>query len=126
VDNESLSERTQALGEEIMAWQQDVTRRIPRLRPWPSDAPVTTERIELELAVDQKATAHVAEAIAHYENLYLPRAKECYNELVRAGLTDDPKRRRIVESPQDLDGIRKSAQIIWTMAYIELPRLSSD
>jgi hypothetical protein len=80
----------------------------------------------LEVTVHQKATAHVAEAMAHYENLYLPRTRECYNELVRAGRADDPKRRRVVESPQDLEGIRKSAQIIWTMAYIELPRLSSD
>jgi hypothetical protein len=109
-----------------MAWQQDVTRRIPRLRPLPPEAPVTTERIESELNVAQKATAHVAEAMAHNETFYLPRTKECYNELVRAGLTDDLKRRGIVESPQDLEGIRKSAQIIWTMAYIELPRLSSD
>jgi hypothetical protein len=125
VDNDSLSERAQTLGQEIMAWREDVVMRIPRLRPWPGAGPASPERIELEQNVRQEAIDYEAAALAHYNNFYQPRTRECYDDLVRAGLADDPKRRRVVESPQDLEGIRKSAQIIWTMAAIELPRLSS-
>jgi hypothetical protein len=53
--------------------------------------------------VGRNASAHVAEAVPHYENFYRPRTRECYDEPVRAGLPEDP------------DGVARAAPTVFKL-----------
>lgn len=113
-DLTEIGRQAQALGEEIRAWLAE-NRPSPIMRPRFANEPGRS------IKEPEKFERLCKKCMARYEALFLRRSIACYENLVRCGLADDPQRRARVESPVDLNGAFKVAQILWTMGRLEVP-----